>query len=399
MKILAVTSGKGGVGKSTITLNIARQLSLRGKRTLLVDFDIHNKGITGLFLPKIHGSSASVTTIVHESSRFSQGNSQEAVKKLQLLQVTNDGNLFLLPASRPQEMIQWSNFHSDNSVLVQFFRTLLQNVAEHFKFEAIVVDCYGGIYSLTVAAAGVVDDTIIVNEPDLITFSGTLQLYVYLRKQYATSVRRPRLHFVINRITSRHSFAFLDSEYSKHLATLAIDDKILAYFPYDKLLIETFGDYPFFSELLPKGLFTKKIRLLIETLWADDPSCKGFSHLSERKKIAIFRRTVESLFADPERILRTTVTMPFWLIAPSVMLFALSKGIGESLHYRTIQCAFYTAIVILLFLAFTIGFFEPVQISRWLWREATYRRRKRFSQPLRLESASLYKWAVDIYLA
>jgi Mrp family chromosome partitioning ATPase len=53
MKILTVTSGKGGVGKSTLSLNIARQLSLCGKKTLLVDFDIHNKGVTNLFLTRI----------------------------------------------------------------------------------------------------------------------------------------------------------------------------------------------------------------------------------------------------------------------------------------------------------------------------------------------------------
>ncbi len=336
MKILTVTSGKGGVGKSTITLNIARQLSLGGKRTLLVDFDIHNKGVSGLFLPKIQKTSSSVTTLVSESSKFTHGNSLESVAELQFIQITHDANLFLLPASRAQEMIDWSDFHgAENAEIVQFFRTLLTNVAAHFNFDAVVIDCYGGIDSLTVAAAGIADDTIIVNEPDLITFSGTLQLYMYLRKQYSGAERQPRLHFVINRVTYRHSFAFLDSEYRKHLTKLAIDDKILAYFPYDKLLIETFGDYPFFTELLPKGLFTAKIRLLVGTLWGDDPAFRGFSHLSEKKKTAVFQRTVENLFADPDRILRAAFTLPFWLIVPSLLAPTIPrKSVPKSLGCR-----------------------------------------------------------------
>lgn len=389
MKILAVTSGKGGVGKSTITLNIARQLSLAGKRVLIADFDIHNKGITGLFLPFIRPQNASVTQIVHESQGFKALPSGSGVQEEALVPVTSDGRLLLLPASQPQEMILWERFHAENELIIQFFIALFERLAADLRLDVIVIDCYGGIDSLTVAASGIADDTIIVNEPDLITFSGTLQLYVYLKKQYAESPRKPRLHFLINRVTSRHSFAFLDAEYRKHLANLAIDDKILAYFPYDKLLIETFGDYPFFSELLAHGLFTKKIRLLIDSLWMGDPSFRNFSGLSEKQKTKVFQRTIESPFADPERIIRAVVTAPFWLIVPCAMLAALSYGIGGSLHYRTIQIAFYTAIGLLIFLLAIIGFFEPVQISRWLWREATYHRRKRY---LKHQSGRVYRF-------
>lgn len=377
MKILAVTSGKGGVGKSTLTLNIAKQLSSAGKRILLVDFDIHNKGITSLFLPQIPETASSVTSIVHKSLGFQTVNASSIIQELQLIPLTGDDCLFLLPASRPQEMIRWEKFHSENETLVVFFRAFFENVAAKLEFDAIIIDCYGGIDSLTVAATGIADDTIIVNEADLITFSGTLLLYLYIREQYQSEARSPRLHFVINRVTSRHSFEFLDTEYRKHLAQLAIDNRILAYFPYDKLLIETFGDYPFFSELLPKGLFTKKIRLLIEALWSSDEEYKNFSGLSPGNREKVFSRTSEFRFADPDSILRTTMTMPFWFLVPVAILFALSKGIGGSLHYRMIQTAFFTAAGFLGFLALIIGFFEPVQISRWLWREAVYHRRKR----------------------
>jgi flagellar biosynthesis protein FlhG len=40
VKVIAVTSGKGGVGKSSVALNFAISLSKRGKRVLIVDMDL-----------------------------------------------------------------------------------------------------------------------------------------------------------------------------------------------------------------------------------------------------------------------------------------------------------------------------------------------------------------------
>jgi ATP-binding protein involved in chromosome partitioning len=45
MRILAVASGKGGVGKSTVSLNLARALAERGNRVGLLDLDIYGPDI------------------------------------------------------------------------------------------------------------------------------------------------------------------------------------------------------------------------------------------------------------------------------------------------------------------------------------------------------------------
>ena len=39
-KIIVVTSGKGGVGKTTTSAAIATGLALRGFKTVVIDFDV-----------------------------------------------------------------------------------------------------------------------------------------------------------------------------------------------------------------------------------------------------------------------------------------------------------------------------------------------------------------------
>jgi Mrp family chromosome partitioning ATPase len=45
MKIVAVASGKGGVGKSTVSLGLARALAARGSQVGLLDADVYGPDI------------------------------------------------------------------------------------------------------------------------------------------------------------------------------------------------------------------------------------------------------------------------------------------------------------------------------------------------------------------
>ena len=376
MKILSITSGKGGVGKTTIALNIARQLSLGGLRTLIIDFDIHNKGTTCLFMDKISKSSAqSITGLIATCGNWDLDLSRIIGEQFALVDLEYDGKLFLLPAARPDEMVRWEVFIRENAHIVGFFKAFIQSIAKAHKIDVVLIDCYGGVDTLTIAAAGIADDLIIVNEPDVITVAGTLLLYKQLETTYASSERLPRVHFVINRISARHSFHFLQQEYQQHLSQLAVDRAILAYLPFDKLVFDTFGNYPFFSELLPNGLYAKKIRELIARLWPEPE----FAHLtvtSERKRERIYQATAENPFADPERIFKAWKTAPAWALLPITTMIMLRIGPKHTISFFTLRTTFYICLILMAALVLVAVLFEPLQVSRWLLRKSKYERHR-----------------------
>ncbi|WP_232531673.1 Mrp/NBP35 family ATP-binding protein [Microbacterium halophytorum] len=62
-RVVAVTSGKGGVGKSTLTANLAVALAQRGLRVGLVDADVHGFSIPGLLGLSRGGETAQPTRL------------------------------------------------------------------------------------------------------------------------------------------------------------------------------------------------------------------------------------------------------------------------------------------------------------------------------------------------
>ena len=88
-KVIVVTSGKGGVGKTTTTAAIGAELARRGNKTVVIDFDI---GLRNLDL--IMGCERRVIydfiNVINEEATLSQA----------LIKDKREPNLYVLPASQ-----------------------------------------------------------------------------------------------------------------------------------------------------------------------------------------------------------------------------------------------------------------------------------------------------------
>lgn len=144
-RIIVVTSGKGGVGKTTTSAAIAMGLALRGHRTAVIDFDI---GLRNLDL--IMGCERRV---VYDFVNVING---EASLNQALIKDKRCENLFILPASQTRDK---------DALTLEGVERVLDELSDNFDY--IVCDSPAGIERGAHLAMYLADDAIVVTNPEV----------------------------------------------------------------------------------------------------------------------------------------------------------------------------------------------------------------------------------------
>jgi septum site-determining protein MinD len=145
-KIVVVTSGKGGVGKTTTSASFASGLALRGHKTAVIDFDV---GLRNLDL--IMGCERRV---VYDLINVIQG---EANLNQALIKDKQCDNLFVLAASQTRDK---EALHREG------VRKVLDDLTE-MGFEYIVCDSPAGIETGALMAMHYADEALVVTNPEV----------------------------------------------------------------------------------------------------------------------------------------------------------------------------------------------------------------------------------------
>ena len=145
-KIIVVTSGKGGVGKTTTSASFATGLALRGHKTAVIDFDV---GLRNLDL--IMGCERRV---VYDLINVIQG---EATLNQALIKDKQCPNLFVLAASQTRDK---------DALTKEGVEKILTDLAG-MEFEYIVCDSPAGIETGALMAMHFADEALIVTNPEV----------------------------------------------------------------------------------------------------------------------------------------------------------------------------------------------------------------------------------------
>ena len=142
---IVVTSGKGGVGKTTATANIGAALAMNGPKVALVDADI---GLRNLDL--VLGLE---NRIIYDLVNVVEG---RAELRKALIKHKHVENLSLLPAAQTRDK---------NAVSPEQMRKLVSDLKKDFDF--ILLDCPAGIEQGFKNAIAGADKAIVVTTPEM----------------------------------------------------------------------------------------------------------------------------------------------------------------------------------------------------------------------------------------
>ncbi|WP_026973822.1 septum site-determining protein MinD [Alicyclobacillus contaminans] len=206
---IVVTSGKGGVGKTTSTANIGTALALLGKSVCLIDADIGLRNldvVMGLENRIIYD----IVDVANGECRLEQA----------LIKDKRFERLMVLPASQTKDK---------TALQPGAVRKIVQNLKAQFDF--VFIDCPAGIeHGFRVAVAGA-DQAIVVTTPETASVRDADRVIGLLEQE---DLQSPKL--VINRIRPRMVKEGDMLDVDEIVQVLAID--LLGVVPDDEVVIK-----------------------------------------------------------------------------------------------------------------------------------------------------------------
>jgi septum site-determining protein MinD len=172
-RTIVITSGKGGVGKTTATANIGTGLAMRGHKVVVVDTDI---GLRNLDV--VMGLE---NRIVYDLVNVIEGHCKVHQA---MIRDKHNYELYLIPAAQTRDK---------NSVDPEQLRELCAKLEEEFDY--VLMDCPAGIEQGFKNAIASATEAIIITTPEVSAIRDADRVIGLLE---ASDLHRPRL--IINRI-------------------------------------------------------------------------------------------------------------------------------------------------------------------------------------------------------
>jgi len=172
-EVIVITSGKGGVGKTTTTANLGAGLALHGKKVVLVDTDIGLRNldvVMGLENRIVYD----IVDVVEGTCRLKQA----------LIKDKRFDGLYLLPAAQTRDK---------SAVTPAQMVKLCNELREEFDF--ILIDCPAGIEQGFKNAIAGADKAIVVTTPEVSAVRDADRIIGLLE---ANEIRNPKL--LVNRV-------------------------------------------------------------------------------------------------------------------------------------------------------------------------------------------------------
>lgn len=245
-RVIAITSGKGGVGKTNITANLAYIFSKMGKKTLLLDAD------TGL---------ANIDVILGITTKYNLSHVLRGEKTLSEAIVEGPGGIKILPATSGirgmAELSKGQKF------------TLLEELDELDEdFDFMLIDTAAGISDNVMYFNMVAREIIVVVSPEPTSLTDAYALIKMLYQDYKAKHFMLLVNMVKNSNEAVEVYTRL-SNATNHFLGLPIE--YLGHIPYDQNVSKAVRKQKLLAEIFSDSKASKSMFKIIEKLCLKQP--------------------------------------------------------------------------------------------------------------------------------
>ena len=183
-KIISVTNQKGGVGKTTTTINLASALAEQGFRVLIVDLDPQGNASTGLGVEPEDRELTTYELLVEDI----------ALDKIIL--PTSQENISIIPATVDLSSADIELISNEKRSFL-LYDALRQPAMDDFGFEFVLIDCPPSLNLLTVNAMVASHSVLIPLQSEFFALEGLSQLMMTIREVRETANPDLRIEGVV----------------------------------------------------------------------------------------------------------------------------------------------------------------------------------------------------------
>lgn len=249
-RTICVTSGKGGVGKTNICVNMAYSLAQAGKKVLVLDADLNL---------------ANVDVLLGLTPRYNLHHVFSGEKSLSDILVRGPGGILILPAS--SGIMEMADI-SENQKL--FFLNEMDTLGQ--KIDILLIDTGAGINNNVIYFTLAAQERIIVLTPEPTSLTDAYAMIKVLSSRHDVKKFRILLNSVLSKKEALAVYRQLTLVADRFLDSLSLD--FFGYLPFDANLPKAVRAQRLVTELSPEAPSSRMFIELAKQICQEEPEHK-----------------------------------------------------------------------------------------------------------------------------